>query len=220
MVPTNTDEQCVLYLKWNIDVLLSGQFPSHDHLGNPLTGRRAERRGELAGGWRAAFVGHTADCKEKVRMHRLARNWACNFLCEKCLGCRRCVSLALSLSLLLPCRRYDVNLMLFPLPPLDCACRSLSLAALRSQAPTGRKCVRLPPGSWMAANARFPRIIHGMLCEDGFRYLLPVAVCARLDVIFCLRPKPPPRASLWAPSEVWCGLSGKLGRPGGITNVP
>ena len=85
------------------------------------------------------------------------------------------------------------------------------LAALRSQAPPGRKCVRLPPISWMAANVCFPRIIHGLLCEDGVRYLLPVAGCARLDVMCGLRPKAPPRASLRAPSEAPCGLGGEAG---------
>ena len=194
MVPTNTDEQCVLYLKWNIDVLLSGQFPSHDHLGNPLTGRRAERRGELAGGWRAAFVGHTADCKEKVRMHRLARNWACNFLCEKCLGCRRCVSLALSLS---PPSLSKIRCQSYVVPSSSSRLRvPFALACCASFAGTywtemrttsarkldGGKCAFPTNYTWHVVRGRVslpaPR---GGLCQAG-RYFLPAAQTAASGV--------------------------------------
>ena len=199
MVSTITDEQCVLYLKWNVDVLLSGQFPSHDHLGKPLTGRRAEMRGELAGGWRAAFVGHTADCKEKVRMHRLSRNWACNFLCEKCLGCRRSPSLSISLSLPHPpsssfsASHYSRPPPSLPLPVLaPCTqpprCASFAGTSWTEMRTTsakqldGGKCVFPTNYTWLVVRGRgslpAPR---GGLCQAG-RYVRPAAQSAASGV--------------------------------------
>ena len=84
-----TDDELVDYFVWNIEVLEGKVHPAADHLGRPLTGARAARAGEpLAGSWGAAFVGHIADLKERVKQHHFCRNYMCNHLCEKCLGHR------------------------------------------------------------------------------------------------------------------------------------
>ena len=84
-----TDEEIIFYIWWNFEVLESKRHPSVDHLGRPLTGRRAALAGTpIAGAWGASFVAHISDLKERVRIHRFIRYYQCNFLCEKCLGHR------------------------------------------------------------------------------------------------------------------------------------
>ena len=87
-----TDDELVAYFAWNISVLESKKHPACDHLGRPLQGNRANRAGlPIAGPWGAAFVGHLCDLKERVKVKKFQRNFQCNFLCEKCLGCRHLV---------------------------------------------------------------------------------------------------------------------------------
>ena len=84
-----TDVEIHQWQDWNIEVMLSGVHPTHDHLKNPMTGWRARLAGEpLAGGFRGAFTSWLGDGKEEARTHRLPRKWNMNFLCKKCLGCR------------------------------------------------------------------------------------------------------------------------------------
>jgi hypothetical protein len=84
-----TESEIVDFLVWNIQVLESKKFPSHDHLQRLLTGNRAHLAGQaLAGDWGAAFVAHLGDLKERVKLHRLSRNYQCNFMCEKCVAHR------------------------------------------------------------------------------------------------------------------------------------
>ncbi len=75
-----TDGEIVTFIIWNIEVMESGIFPSTDHLGRPLTGRRATMAGKpLAVGWRATLTSTLSDLKEKVKAHRYPRNYMCIF---------------------------------------------------------------------------------------------------------------------------------------------
>jgi hypothetical protein len=92
-VPHTTDAELVEYIKFNLEVLQSGVHPNTDYLYRPLDKHRDNDRYMRAGtplaqGWRAAFWGWQGDIKEKVKQHKFARNWQCNFLCERCLACR------------------------------------------------------------------------------------------------------------------------------------
>jgi hypothetical protein len=88
-VPNITDTELVRFVKYNLEVLESGVHPHTDYMGRPLDNARAKLSGKpLANGWRASFWGWQGDIKEKVKQHKFSRNWQCNFLCERCLGCR------------------------------------------------------------------------------------------------------------------------------------
>ena len=88
-VKRETDAAIIEFISWSLRVLEAGVFPSTDHRGRPLTGHRQLMAGQpIAGGWRASLVGTLGDLKEKTKIHRLKRNYACNFFCDKCLCCR------------------------------------------------------------------------------------------------------------------------------------
>jgi hypothetical protein len=88
-VPHVTDKQIIEFIKWNIEVMMAGVHPSVGFKGAPLSPERAARAGQpLAGGWRCAYYGNQADCKEKVKQHMLSRHWQCNFMCDRCLAAR------------------------------------------------------------------------------------------------------------------------------------
>ena len=55
-------------LAWSFSCLLKGTWPSHDHLGQPLTGWRAAKANTpLAGPWRTAFCHMRGDLECKAR---------------------------------------------------------------------------------------------------------------------------------------------------------
>ena len=84
-----TETEVASYLSYQNEVLKSGVHPSLDHDGNPVTGSKVDLIGKkLAGGWRAAFSAWTGDLKEDVKVHKLHRNYQCNFFCKKCLACK------------------------------------------------------------------------------------------------------------------------------------
>lgn len=87
LIPETSCKEITEFIAWNLQVLESGVYPSKDHKGRALSGRRARRAGnEIANGWRATFFGWQGDMKERVKMHRFTRNWQSNFMCERCLA--------------------------------------------------------------------------------------------------------------------------------------
>ena len=90
MVPGGTEDEITDFICFCQETLESGVYPStlHDRK-TPVTGHRAKVAGQpLASGMRASFTGWTGDIKERVRVHKFPRHYQCNFLCEKCLGCK------------------------------------------------------------------------------------------------------------------------------------
>ena len=84
-----TEGQITDYLHYQDDVLRSGKHPFENSDGSPVTGHKLKLAGEwLAGGYKACCVGWTGDLKEEMKVHQLCRNYNCNFMCKKCLGCR------------------------------------------------------------------------------------------------------------------------------------
>ena len=66
--------------------LLSGKFPSTDHLGLALSSEREAKAGQpVAGGWRGAFESWCGDWKERSLSHCFKRrNYQSTFLCDQC----------------------------------------------------------------------------------------------------------------------------------------
>jgi hypothetical protein len=82
-----TDEDYARYVETCRPILESGMFPSQDQL--PPDWRLDEARQKLAGkpfagGWRFTFGGWQGDLMDRVRTHQFARNYLCNFMCERC----------------------------------------------------------------------------------------------------------------------------------------
>ncbi len=88
-IPHVTDEYLIAFIRYNLEVMQSGVFPSVGFRGQKLDKDRQKLAGlPLAGGWRAAFFGCQADTKEKVKQNRFMRNWQASFICERCLASR------------------------------------------------------------------------------------------------------------------------------------
>lgn len=69
------------------NTLVQGKWPRVDAFGEawPEGSWRAKKAGEeLALGWRATFSAWKGDCKAKCEIHRLARSYHSNWLCERC----------------------------------------------------------------------------------------------------------------------------------------
>ena len=62
-------------LVWMFNVLASGVWCTTDHLGNPLTGWRHGKVGELANGWAGALCEYRADLLEMVTAYGF-KTWA------------------------------------------------------------------------------------------------------------------------------------------------
>ena len=92
LIENVTYNQIVSFIKWNLNVLMSGKHPSKDNLGNefPPGGLRSQKVGcwlagsSSADAWRAAFSAWQGDLKEKRICHRFQRHYLCSELCEWC----------------------------------------------------------------------------------------------------------------------------------------
>ena len=81
------NERMVDVIRWDLETLLTGKFPHHDHLGQPfLDARRARKAGALiADGWRLAFDAWIGDWKERTLSHNfVGKNYLSQCVCDAC----------------------------------------------------------------------------------------------------------------------------------------
>ena len=76
-------------IKWDMEVCMSGLWPSKDYLGADMVGEHASRAGlEFANGWKATLLGCNADNKARVEANQFQRNYMATLVCDRCLACQ------------------------------------------------------------------------------------------------------------------------------------
>jgi len=89
MMTPEAEAEITEFIGYNDKIMTEGVHPSTGFKLRPLDPARAALAGKpLAGGWKASFAAWTGDGKEETRVHHLTRNYNCNWICKKCLGCR------------------------------------------------------------------------------------------------------------------------------------
>ena len=87
MKKPDTHDDVGMLIAYIMSVLQTGCYPHYDAFGEPFKAGTRERDiagHEFAGGWAFAFAAFKADLEARVMVHKYARNWAADFICEHC----------------------------------------------------------------------------------------------------------------------------------------
>ena len=76
-------------VSWSLNFLADGHWPSRDHKGQPLVGKRAGRQGPLADGYFAVATEHLGDWKYVKEVFSLNAYYGKSHPCHFCKCCKR-----------------------------------------------------------------------------------------------------------------------------------
>ena len=90
-VKRDVHQKVAQVLAWSLRCASEGVAPSTGPFGEPLTGERAKRGGQvLSNGWKGCFFGFRFDEKARKEVNYFERSYLHNFVCMRCLAQKHC----------------------------------------------------------------------------------------------------------------------------------